>query len=542
MIRPLDIRPDHLEIVKSILREHLAPEVQVWIFGSRADWLTKDSSDLDIALEGKRELSQELLGILKSSFEDSALPFSVDVVDLNRVGEPFRRVVETQRIPLPIGGNGVRRNVNKKGVSTRSDNNSDAPLPTLPSGWREVTLGELTDNFDAIRVPVKESGRRSGPFPYYGASGVVDHVDGFLFDGQYLLIAEDGENLRTRSTPIAFLATGKFWVNNHAHIVRGNGTADTRFLNYALSHRDISGYLTGSTMPKLTQGNLNRIPLLAPPLDQQRAIAHVLGALDDKIELNRRMNETLEGMARALFTSWFVDFEPVRAKMDGRWRRGESLPGLPAEHFDLFPDRLVPSQLGNIPEGWKVKPLGELAHQLRGSENPLASPDSTFLHFSIPAFDEGRNPRSELGSDIKSTKSQVPPGTVLLSKLNPEVERVWIVDVNGDDRAICSTEFLVLQPREPYSREFVYCHARSQPFRSQIESLVTGTSKSHQRAPAKAILSLSTVVPPRAVVEAFSFQAYPWMQSILAANRESRDLATQRDALLPRLVSGEVRV
>ena len=97
-----------------------------------------------------------------------------------------------------------------------------------------------------------------------------------------------------------------------------------------------------------------------PPLAEQRAIAHVLGTLDDKIELNRRMNETLEEMARALFKSWFVDFEPVRAKMEGRWRRGQSLPGLPAEHYDLFPDRLVDSELGEIPEGWEVKPLSEL--------------------------------------------------------------------------------------------------------------------------------------------------------------------------------------
>ena len=106
---------------------------------------------------------------------------------------------------------------------------------------------------------------------------------------------------------------------------------------------------------------LSRSLVLAPKeLPEQRAIAHVLGTLDDKIELNRRMNETLEEMARALFKSWFVDFEPVRAKMDGRWRRGESLPGLPAEHYDLFPDRLVPSELGEIPEGWAVKPLGDV--------------------------------------------------------------------------------------------------------------------------------------------------------------------------------------
>ena len=237
--------------------------------------------------------------------------------------------------------------------------------------WTERLLGELTDNFDAVRVPVKQVDRRAGHYPYYGASGVVDHVDDYLFDGEYLLIAEDGENLRTRNTPIAFLVNGKFWVNNHAHIVRGNHKANTRYLMYALSELDISGYLTGSTMPKLTQGNMNRISLLTPPLPEQRAIAHILGTLDDKIELNRRMNETLEEMARALFKSWFVDFDPVRAKMDGRWRRGESLPGLPAEYYDLFPDRLVDSELGEIPVEWQRQSIYRFADVVYGA--PFAS-------------------------------------------------------------------------------------------------------------------------------------------------------------------------
>jgi type I restriction enzyme S subunit len=131
--------------------------------------------------------------------------------------------------------------------------------------WPLRPFGELTNNFDAIRVPVKEAERKPGPYPYYGASGVVDHVNGFLFDGEYLLIAEDGENLRTRQTPIAFMATGKFWVNNHAHIVRGNAENNTRYLMYAMRVADISAYLTGSTMPKLTQGNMNRVPVVAPP-------------------------------------------------------------------------------------------------------------------------------------------------------------------------------------------------------------------------------------------------------------------------------------
>ena len=136
------------------------------------------------------------------------------------------------------------------------------------SKWRKMTLRELTENHDGQRIPVKETERKPGGYPYYGASGIVDHIDRFIFDGEFLLIAEDGENLRTMKTPIAFLARGKFWVNNHAHIVTGNSKADTRFLMYALCNSDISGFLTGSTMPKLTQGNMNRIPILAPPLTE----------------------------------------------------------------------------------------------------------------------------------------------------------------------------------------------------------------------------------------------------------------------------------
>ena len=188
----------------------------------------------------------------------------------------------------------------------------------MGSEWTIRSLGELTVNYDSKRKPVKEADRRPGPYPYYGASGIVDYVDDYVIDGSYLLIAEDGENLRTRKTSIAFLARGKSWINNHAHIVTGNDNADTRFLMYALQQTDISGYLTGAVMPKLTQGNLNRIPIDCPPLSEQRAIAHILGTLDDEIELNRRMNATLEAMARALFKDWFVDFGPVRAKMEGR--------------------------------------------------------------------------------------------------------------------------------------------------------------------------------------------------------------------------------
>ena len=230
---------------------------------------------------------------------------------------------------------------------------------------------------------------------------------------------------------------------------------------------------------------LRTIEIPAPPLTEQRAIAHILGTLDDKIELNRRMNETLEEMARALFKSWFVDFDPVRAKAAlkqhaagnhavpdrepsgngaaaaAEWtveRARAYLDAMDPQIADLFPDRLVDSELGEIPEGWEIGKLSDIVIRHRENKHPGESPDAVFSHFSIPAYDEGQAPKQELGKEIKSGKSQVPPGVVLVSKLNPEIERVWLVNVTADDNAICSTEFLV-----PSSPPAIYTELRLLP-------------------------------------------------------------------------------
>ena len=162
---------------------------------------------------------------------------------------------------------------------------------------------------------------------------------------------------------------------------------------------------------------------------------------------------------------------------------------------DLFPDRLVGSELGQIPDGWDVAGFSDVVTQLRENENPLRSPETVYSHYSIPAYDQGQTPKRELGANIKSVKTRVPPGTVLLSKLNPEIERVWLPDTTAEDRAICSTEFLVLQPMPPFHQAYVYCLTRSASFRERLQSLVTGTSKSHQRAPVRSILSLESLYP-----------------------------------------------
>lgn len=135
----------------------------------------------------------------------------------------------------------------------------------MASEWRAVDLADCTNNLDAQRVPMLSNLRKPGPYRYFGASGVIDNVASYIYDGDYLLVAEDGENLRTRNTPVALWVTGKFWVNNHAHVLQARSSSNGRFLYYWFQQADISGYLTGTTMPKLSQASLNRISVLLPP-------------------------------------------------------------------------------------------------------------------------------------------------------------------------------------------------------------------------------------------------------------------------------------
>jgi type I restriction enzyme S subunit len=179
--------------------------------------------------------------------------------------------------------------------------------------WSAARIGDVAECLDAIRKPVRAADRRDGPYPYYGASGVIDHVDHYLFEGTFALVAEDGENLRSRNTPVSFLATGKFWVNNHAHILSGTDRCDVRFLSYAIENSDMSGYLTGSTQPKLTQQSLLSMRFHWPPIAEQRAIAEVLGALDDKIEANRCVIGAANAVLDAIFWAHAVDSESTTA-------------------------------------------------------------------------------------------------------------------------------------------------------------------------------------------------------------------------------------
>ena len=161
--------------------------------------------------------------------------------------------------------------------------------------FKEYRFEEVTINFDKKRVPLSGAQRekRQGKFRYYGAQGVIDHIDDFIFDGTYLLIAEDGENLKSKKQSIAQVVDGQFWVNNHAHIVQGKELCNTRYLCYLLNSMDLSGYITGSAQPKLSQANLNAVTLFLPAVAIQEQIVECLHLFDKKIEVNKQINDNL---------------------------------------------------------------------------------------------------------------------------------------------------------------------------------------------------------------------------------------------------------
>lgn len=271
-------------------------------------------------------------------------------------------------------------------------------------------------------------------------------------------------------------------------------------------------------------------------MPDQLAAASVIEALEDHIDLLRQTNTTLEAIAQALFKSWFVDFDPVRAKAEGR--EPEAMDAATAA---LFPSEFEESELGLIPRGWSVGSFGQVASQSKGSVSPLKSPDDEFEHYSLPAFDAGQMPTLELGETIKSNKTPVPSGSVLISKLNPHIPRIWFTG-SVRENAVCSTEFLVWTPADGVLEEYIFCLAISQPFNAAMCQLVTGTSNSHQRVKPGDLTAIKVGIPPREFTEAFGLIAEPILRRILENRLIARSLAELRDTLLPRLISGKLRL
>ena len=525
----IDIHPVHWAIVRRILQKHV-PQYAVWAFGSRAKWSAKEYSDLDLAIITDKPLPLSISAALDEDFSESDLPWKVDVVDWATTSEVFRKVIAQDKVVLQI--------------------------PDSGSGWHETTLGK------AFEVNPFRPLKRNTVTPFVPMdvlpvnARAIDRIEAREYTGSGMRF-QNGDTLIARITPclengktafVSGLRNGEVAHGSTEYIVLSGvpGKSDSLF-GYYLSRSPVFrsyaiGHMEGTSgRQRVPASAVENFSLLLPPIEEQRAIAHILGTLDDKIELNRKQNETLEAMARALFKAWFVDFEPVRAKMEGRWQRGQSLPGLPAHLYDLFPDRLVESELGEIPEGWRIFPFGDVALQEKGTVNPSASPQNIFTHYSLPAFDMGKIPIIEPGESIKSNKTPVPDGAVLVSKLNPHIPRVWQVGKAGAN-AVCSTEFIVWIPKIPANSAFLYNLASSGEFNSAMRQLVTGTSNSHQRVKPEQLRNICVFAANKNVIRNLSEILMLLMEQILQNRQQSSILAQLRNTLLPKLISGKLRV
>ena len=300
------------------------------------------------------------------------------------------------------------------------------------------------------------------------------------------------------------------------------------------------GQMTGTSgRQRVPTDSLDHLTVPVPPLPEQRAIAHILGTLDDKIELNRRMSETLEQMARALFQAWFVDFEPVRAKMEGRWRRGQSLPGLPAQLYDLFPARLVDSELGEIPEGWEVGTLADLS-----SLNPEVWTKQTrpseidYVDLSNTKWGRIEGVTTYVASNAPSRAQRVlRPGDTIVGTVRPGNGSYALI---SEPRLTGSTGFAVLRPNKAAHAVFVYLAATAADNIDTLAHLADGAAYPAVRP--EVVATTPVVRPDDEVLGQFSRLAGPLLAKFAQGERESRTLAALRDALLPKLISGELRV
>ena len=428
------------------------------------------------------------------------------------------------------------------------------------SEWRQCTIGELIDEGVIL---IHKDGNHGANYPRVGDFGSTGRP--FLTAksiGDWNIDLQGSPRLsevKAQSLRFGFVRPGDVLLSHNATVGRVAivpntqekpviGTSLTQFrvdprkllpgfLALCFTGRDFQNQLSfvmaQTTRNQVPITNQRLLELHIPPIPTQREIVDVIFSLLNKIDLNRRMNETLETLARAIFKDWFVDFGPTKAKMERR----EAY--LSADMWLLFPDRLDDE---GKPFGWSTTKLACLAHLNRDIVQPTAQANELFDHHSIPAYDSGKSSVRELGRVILSNKNVIPAHSVLLSKLNPEIERVWFVDIDCQIRAICSTEFLVLQPREIRDRAFLYCFLVSQDVRQRLQSMTTGTSKSHQRVQPESVMALPLITATQPLHKVFADRVTPMLESICQRRRESDALAAIRNLLLPKLMSGEIRI
>ena len=526
--------------LKALLDEHV-PGVEVWAYGSRVNGESHEGSDLDLALRGPalEPLDGGFYDLLEA-IEKSNIPILVQAHDWAMLPESFHREIERDYVVVQQGAE-----------------------PKQAGEWRRVVLGDVIDlQLSSVDKKSKASEQAVQLCNYMDV-----YTNNFIYADMDFMTATATEREIARCS----LAAGDVVITKDSEkhddigvpalvredvpdLICGYHLAILRprlseiggaYLFYALStdeaQRQFHSYANGITRFGLRKADIGLVEIPLPPLPEQRAIGHVLGTLDDKIELNRRMNETLEAMARALFKSWFVAFEPVRAKMEGRWRRGESLPGIPADLYDLFPDSLVDSELGEVPEGWGIGVLDDVIELLSGG-TPKTSV-SGYWGGDIPWYTAKDAPN---GSDVfvLDTERTITQSGVENSATRILAAGTTVITARGTvGRLAClgvpmamNQTCYGIRGAHGYPDFFTYWNLRT-----AVDELQTRTHGTIFDTITRQTFTLvEQALVPVELTLAFEAMVEPIMAHVLNNLKEARSLAAQRDVLLPGLVSEEV--
>ncbi|MDD5375538.1 restriction endonuclease subunit S [Acidithiobacillus sp.] len=436
-----------------------------------------------------------------------------------------------------------------------------------PEGWHmhrpyhnRIELKEVVSVISGYAFPGNEMGSSGSPIIKIKniIPPMVDTTDVDRISEVFIASIHKLEKFRLKHKDILVAMTGAtvgkigrfpktneiFYLNQRVARVdlRNPAQADIDYIYYVLSQAQYTDQIfslaDGSAQANVSASQIGNIIIPLPPLREQRRIAHILGTLDDKIENNRKTAKTLEAMAQAIFQSWFVDFDPVRAKMAGE--SPESICKrlkLTPEILDLFPDRLVDSELGEIPDGWVVGTLGNVA------ENPRRGIRPQQINTETPYIALEHMPRrciylSEWGTgeELESNKFMFRKNEILFGKLRPYFHKVGVAPVNG----VCSTDIVVIAPQSAYWLSFVLGHTSSDAFVVYTDSDSTGTKM--PRTSWNRMAHYEIALPPESIAKVFDELVVPTVHQMVANVHESRTLADLRDTLLPKLISGDIRV
>jgi type I restriction enzyme, S subunit len=371
-------------------------------------------------------------------------------------------------------------------------------------------------------------------FSYNGLAFIddeqADKLKNVIVEEEDVLINITGDSVaRVTKVPTEVLPAR---VNQHVAILRADkNKLDPDYLLYYLLNPAFKRHLLriasdGATRNALTKTDLEELIINAPKkVEDQKEIAKLLSVYDQKITFLRQQNQTLEELVQTLFKRWFVDFE---------------FPNENGQPYKSSGGKMVDSELGEIPEGWRAGEVSDFVKHSTKSISPSKEPSKIFSHYSIPAFDSGRYPTKDLGETILSNKYIVLENSILVSKLNPSTSRIWTV-FEPCSNGICSTEIQVFVPnKNSYAFSFGLFHYSG--IKREMAQRASGTSSSHQRVRPRDILNIEFVVPKEEIRIRFEDSVLAPLKKVEENQEEIQTITQLRDTFLPKLMSGELTI